>query len=277
MASNTNNVKLGVCKVYFDGVDLGYTQGGVEFSATTMTHKVEVDQFGKTAVKETVIGRSVGVKVPLAETTLANLASLFPINLNNAQFGAGLVGTTKQRVGVDAGVGVDLLASAKLLVIHPYSAIDSDFSDEVVIPLANTPGALTYAYKLEQERIFNVDFAGYPDPTTGMLFFAGNPFTDAANKSFVVTGAAAAATITGTGFGATQGASPVHGKLVMFGAGDTNATTTMGPSHSFRKGYYAKWLSATTIGLYTDAALTVAAPVLGAGGIVGIVNMAVLG
>jgi hypothetical protein len=110
-----------------------------------------------------------------------------------------------------------------------------------------------------------------------MLFFAGNPFTDAPNKSFVVTGAAAAAVITGVGFGATQAASPVHGKLVMFGAGDANVTTTMGASHAFRKGYFAKWVSATTIGLYLDSALTEAAPVLGAGGIVGTVNMAVLG
>lgn len=277
MASNTNNVKLGVCKVFLDGVDLGYTQGGVEFSSTTQTHKVEVDQFGKTTIKETIIGRSCMVKLPLAETTLTNLASLFPVNPNNVAFGAGLVGTTKQRVGVDTGVGVDLLATAKVLTIHPFALLDSDFSDEIVIPLANTPGALTFAYKLEQERIFNVDFNGYPDPVSGMLFFAGNPFTDAVGKTFVVTGAAAAAALTGTGFGVSQAASTIHGKMVMLGAGDTNLTTTASNTVPFRKGFYAKWISSTSISLHTDAALSSAAVVLGAGGIVGTVNLAILG
>lgn len=275
MASSTSNIKLGVCKVFFDGVDLGYTQGGVEFTSASQTHKVEVDQFGKTTIKETIIGRTCGVKVPLAETTLTNLASLFPVNPNNAQYGAGLVGTSKVRVGIDAGVGVDLLATAKVLVIHPFALLDSDFSDEIVIPLANTPGALTFAYKLEQERIFNVDYTGYPDPVSGMLFFAGNPFTDAANKTYPVTGAAAAAVLTGTGFGASQAASLVHGKMAILGAGDANATTSAG-GLLYRKGYYVKWVSATTIGLYLDAELTIAAPVLAAGGIVGTVNLAIL-
>lgn len=276
MASSTNNVKLGVCKVFFDGVDLGYTQGGVEFSSTSQTHRVEIDQFGKTAIKETIIGRSCGVKVPLAETTLSNLASLFPVNPNNVANGAGLVGATKQRTGIDSGVGVDLLSTAKVMVIHPYANLDSDYSDEIIIPLANTPGSLTYAYKLEQERVFNVDFTGYPDPVSQMLFFAGNPFTDAANKTFVVTAAAAATALTGTGFGASQAASPVHGKLAILGLGDSNATTTVSSTYFTRKGYYVKWISNTSVQLYLDAALTIPAPAVGAGGFVGTINLAIL-
>lgn len=275
MASSTSNIKLGVCKVFFDGVDMGYTQGGVEFTSASQTHKVEVDQFGKTTIKETIIGRTCAVKVPLAETTLTNLSALFPVNPNNSIYGAGMVGTTKVRVGIDAGVGVDLLTTAKVLVLHPYANLDSDYSDEIVIPLANTPGALTFAYKLEQERIFNVDYTGYPDPVTGMLFFAGNPFTDAAGKTFPITGAAAAAVVTGTGFGATQGASTVHGKMALVGFNDSSATNSSAGIVQ-RKGYFVKWVSATTVSLHTDAALASAAVVLGAGGIVGTLNLAIL-
>lgn len=273
--SDTRNVKLGVCKIFFDGVDLGYTQGGVEFMSATQTHQVMIDQFGKTIIKETIIGRTCNVKVPLAETTLQNLASIFPVNPNSVQYGAGIAGTAKQRVGIDSAIGVDLLTTSKVLVLHPSGLLDTDYSDEVIIPLANTAGSLTYAYKLESERIFNVDYNGYPDPTSGLLFFAGNPFTDAPNKTFVVTGAAAAAVLTGTGFGASQAASLVHGKLAILGAGDNAATTTAG-GLVLRKGYYIKWVSATTIGLYTDSALTIAAPVLAAGGIVGTINLALL-
>lgn len=78
MASDTNNVKLGVCRVYFDGVDLGYTQGGVDVTVTTDTRKVLIDQFGKTPVNESIEGRNCTVKCPLAETTLRNLVRIMP-------------------------------------------------------------------------------------------------------------------------------------------------------------------------------------------------------
>lgn len=44
----------------------------------TETHKVNLDQFGKTPVNEYVMSRDVTVKVPLAETTLENLAITMP-------------------------------------------------------------------------------------------------------------------------------------------------------------------------------------------------------
>lgn len=78
MASSTKNVKLGVCRAFFGGVDLGLTKGGVEANVTTETYKVEVDQFGKTAIKEPLQGRMVSVSVPMAETTIARMASLMP-------------------------------------------------------------------------------------------------------------------------------------------------------------------------------------------------------
>ena len=76
--SNTNNVKLGVCKVFFGGVDLGYTQGGVDVEVKTDTHQVMVDQFGKSVINEVILGRTVSVKCPLAETTLDNLVRIMP-------------------------------------------------------------------------------------------------------------------------------------------------------------------------------------------------------
>lgn len=78
MASSTKNVKLGVCRLYYGGIDLGLTKGGVEVSVTTETYKVEVDQYGKTPVKEQIMGRQVTAKAPLAESTLQNMAQLMP-------------------------------------------------------------------------------------------------------------------------------------------------------------------------------------------------------
>lgn len=290
MASNTKNVKLGVCKVIYDGVDLGYTKGGVEVTVKTDTHKVNVDQFGKTSINEYIMGRDVMTKVPLAETTLENLVAIMPgavmtetggavatgtftivtntltgetvlvngvtVKFVTALTGAAdevLIGSTPaitatnlaaalnasetaaisiasytaaaavvtvkygnalmygvagkqtvegntftiatgtaaakvtvsgvkltggtdavaQRVDVSTGVGVDLLSIAKALRLHPVSKLDTDKSEDFVIPLAGTAGALKFAYKLEDERVYDVDFTGYPDPVTGKLFFTG--------------------------------------------------------------------------------------------------------
>lgn len=167
MTSDTRNVKIGVCAVSYDTKDLGYTQGGVDVAVTTDTHKVNVDQFGKTTVNEYLMGRSVTVKVPLAETTLENLVAIMP--------GATLIddGAGGKHVEVTTGVGIDLLSIAKELRLHPISKPASDKSEDFVLPLAATPGAIQFAYKLENERIFNCEFTGYPDAATGKLFTVG--------------------------------------------------------------------------------------------------------
>lgn len=286
MSSSTKNVKLGVCRVFLQGVDLGLTQGGVEVTVSTETHKVEVDQFGKTPINELIMGRNVQAKVPMAEVTLRNMVAIMPgavltsdgvqaaggvtfagapaatntvtiggqvftfqagapttafqvkvgatqaeslRNLVNAINGAaqlmpaavkvlggvkatvksagngidlvivdpgtagnaitltstggtasaatfaGGVNETKARVDVDSGIGVDLLSIAQVLRLHPTGAADGDFSDDFVIWAAATPGALTFAYKLDSERVYNVEFNGYPDPLTGKLFSVGTP------------------------------------------------------------------------------------------------------
>lgn len=289
MASNTKNVKLGVCKVIYGGVDLGYTKGGVDVTVKTDTHKVNIDQFGKTPVNEYLMGRDITVKAPLAETTLDNLVATMPgatltatggtvasgtitvttnptandtivvngktitfkasasvdgevtigataaataANLAAAlaastdplvaaasysvaaavvtvKYGSVLVyGTTGQQsadgngytlsagtagvkvtlsgatltggadptskcVDVTTGVGVDLLSIAKELRLHPIAKADSDKSEDFVVPKAATSGALNFAYKLEDERVYNAEFGGYPDPETGKLFRIG--------------------------------------------------------------------------------------------------------
>jgi hypothetical protein len=280
MMSSTRNVKLGICRAYFDGDDLGLTQGGVEVTISTDTHKVEVDQLGKTAINEYIMGRSLTVKVPMAETSLENLVKIMPgsimgstggakatgtisvgtnptagttlvvngvtftfratgaavgqyeINLgatptatatniaaalnactrdevaradysaatttvtanyefagtegNSFTLGAGTSGVTvsgatlsggteptAKWVTINHGIGADLLSTAMELRLHPSALPISDTSEDFIIPLANTAGGLNFAYKLDQERTFPVEFTGYPDPVTGVLAVFG--------------------------------------------------------------------------------------------------------
>ena len=290
MASNTKNVQLGVCKIFFGGVDLGYTQGGVDVTVKTDTHKVNVDQFGKTPINEYIMGREVMVKAPLAETTLENLVKIMPgstmvatgqmfattgsmtvggtpvttdslsvtysepgaygstvvtqaftfktvpigdydvaigatlaaslvnlaavINQSTAPINAVVTATTltisadddgvdgnnitlaktmtgmtitslvsplaggaeptSAYVSVPTGIGQSLLNYAQKLVLHPIANAATDQSQDFTVYQAATAGALSFAYKLENERIYNCDFNGYPDPVTGALFAVGD-------------------------------------------------------------------------------------------------------
>jgi len=277
MASDTKNVKLGVCQIFYDGQDLGYTKGGVEVEVSTDTHKVTVDQFGVSEINEYITKRSLKVKCPLAETTLDNLVSIMPgaslvtdgvkangaielsgnaaegesITINGVEFTfsatpAGLyeiqigadtaatltnavdklnasthadvviadyasngthlqvqygvrgvagnsftlatdqvgatvtamsggVDATSERVDVSNGIGTDLLTVSKKLRLHPLGKADDDLSEDFIVGHAGTGGALQFAYKYDEERVFNVEFMGYPDPLTKTLFSVGDP------------------------------------------------------------------------------------------------------
>ena len=289
MASDTRNVKLGVCQVFFGGQDLGYTKGGVEVTMSTETHKVEIDQFGKTPINELVMGRDLKVKVPLAETTLENMVAIMPgatlietggtvasgtitlstnptaaetITVNGVEFtfvssltgveneiligtdkdetasniatvlnasndpavakatysaaagvvtvkygnsviygtsgmkstegnaftlvdgtataiavsGATLTGgtnSTAKKIAVNSGIGTDLLSIAQEIRLHPVGKVATDLSEDFIVPLAGTGGALNFGYKVDDERVYNVEFSGYPDPVTGILYKVG--------------------------------------------------------------------------------------------------------
>ena len=159
MANNSpKNVKLGVCKVFHNGVDLGFTKGGVEVTVETETHEVSVDQYGNTPIDEYITGRTASVSVPLAETTLENLVAIMP--------GAQLVtdaSTSGKSVLIPTGVGAKLADFAKELILVPKGVNGTlDYKDAFRIPKAATPGAMTFAYRLDEERIFNCNFKAYP-------------------------------------------------------------------------------------------------------------------
>jgi hypothetical protein len=170
MSSDTRNVKLGVCSVSFNAVDLGYTKGGVDVEVKTTTKQVMVDQFGNSPINEYILSRSCTAKIPLAETTLENLVKIMP----GAVLVTDATTPTKKKVTVTNGIGESLLDAAHPLILHPVANATNDKSEDFTMPLAMTAGDLAYAYKLDQERIFSCTFTAYPDPTTKVLFVAGD-------------------------------------------------------------------------------------------------------
>lgn len=160
------DIKLGTCLITLDGADLGYTKGGVEVSVETSTHDTMIDQFGETPVKSFIQGRTCKVVMNLAETTLDNLVKIMP--------GATKLSTSGNRVDVTSGVGEDLQKLAKPLILHPIALPINDKSEDFTLPAASTPGAINFAYKKDDERVFTAEFMAYPD-ANGILFSYGDP------------------------------------------------------------------------------------------------------
>ena len=193
MASSTENVKLGVCTVNYGGhlnlstgtftasgdpatydqVDLGYTKGGVSVEVTTDTHPVTVDQFGESEIAERITKRSVKVTVPLAETTLENLIATMP----GATLETDGVDSNKKRVVVDSAISTNLLTLARPLILHPKNNDAGNKLEDFTVLKAATAGAINFAFKHDEERIFNVTFTGYPDNDNSDLVFVVGDYT----------------------------------------------------------------------------------------------------
>lgn len=165
------NIRLGACVVSYNGSLLGLTKGGVSVDIMTNTKTVEVDQFGNTAVNEYIIGRSVKVKIPVAETDVDSMFRL--IGAAGATLTPGSAGVGKY-ISVTNGVGLSLRAAAKVLILHPHALPTIDKSEDITIPLAATAGTFSFAYKVDEERVYSLEFVGYPDLTSSLLFYYGD-------------------------------------------------------------------------------------------------------
>ena len=141
MSKNANNVKLGVCDVEVDGVDVGHTKGGVEVVYEPTFQDIMVDKYGDTVVEKKLVAEKFTAKVPFAEKTIANLKKAMPLS----QF----QGAADARVHLGSNSGKSAGDQAVQLVLHPQNegtrAFDVVFHKAVVtseVPINhNTEGA----------------------------------------------------------------------------------------------------------------------------------------
>lgn len=168
--TNAENVKLGTCSVNFGATDLGLTKGGVEVQVQTSTYKITVDQFGSTEINEYITGRTCMVKVPLAETDLEKLSAVIP----DATLVTDATTPTKKKITVESSVGFAMRSFAEKLTLHPIALAAGEKNEDFTVPIACPKGEFTFAYKLDEERVYNVEFYGYPDLSTGVLYVIGD-------------------------------------------------------------------------------------------------------
>jgi hypothetical protein len=167
MPTAYENLEMGPCLVNFKTTDLGLTKGGVEVEFGTEVATISADQTGDTIINEVIKGRSIKVKVPLAERDLTKLAAIFP--------GSTLVGTATKKLVIKGATGTSLRALAGPLVLHPKDKAVGDKSGDVTVSLAMCKGDFSFAFKHDDQRVYSVEFTGYVDLDTDELFVLGDP------------------------------------------------------------------------------------------------------
>lgn len=148
-------VKVGVCSVSFNGVDLGHTKGGVEVSYEPSHHDVSVDKYGETVVEKYLMGEKLTAKVPLAESTIANLR----ISMPQSTF----AGAANARITVGASAGQAAKVDSAQLVLHPLSEGTRAF--DIVLYKAYVGSTITLNHKVDEEKIVEVTFEALLDET----------------------------------------------------------------------------------------------------------------
>lgn len=152
--ADITEVKLGVCEVSFNNVDLGHTKGGVVVSYAPEYVDIQVDKYGNTTADKRLLGEKFTAKVPLAESTLANLSVAMP---------AGTTTANKITLGSKAGVG--LAGLAHLLVLHPQANEASDRSEDVIFYKAVAGSPVELGFTNDGVRIIEVTFEAMIDET----------------------------------------------------------------------------------------------------------------
>jgi hypothetical protein len=150
--SDISNVKMGVCSVKYGSTDLGHTKGGVTVTYEPDIHDITVDKYGSTPAEKVLIGQKLRATVPLAETTIANLAIAIP---------EGDEGTSSIKIGGE--VGLRLSSVAETLVLHPIANESTDLSEDVVIYNAIVTNSISIPFKVDEERVVELEFEGIID------------------------------------------------------------------------------------------------------------------
>lgn len=149
-------VKLGVCDVTFNSVDLGYTKGGVTLTVETQVKEVTVDQEGPAPIGAIIMGRRCTIEAPLAETDYAKLEALMPGSTYTA-------GTNT--LDIESGAGQDLMTLANVLTLHPHGLGATDYRYDINVWTASPVANLRFQMTMDGEWIYPVQFTAFVPPT----------------------------------------------------------------------------------------------------------------
>ena len=153
--ASINNVRLGACSVRFNNVDLGHTKGGVTFSYAPEWTEVNVDQYGNTPAEKYLTGEVITIKVPLAESTIANMKVAMPAGT--------FAGVANARMTLGRDAGLKLSSVAAQLVIHPLN--EGTRVNDIVLHKAAVHSTVELNHVIDGEKVFELEFVALVDET----------------------------------------------------------------------------------------------------------------
>lgn len=201
MSSSANvtpsNIILSPMRVKFNGVDLGGTDGGVEFSASTKTADIKTDQTGDEAISSVVMASMYEVKMTLAEVKKKeNWKVAFPF--------AKLVTSGQQKaIHLENVTGQDLLQYGQQLLLHPLQNDDAVLDEDILCYKAVPVAASQVKFEHGKQAGLQLTFKIYMDTSTTPARYVhfGDPAVAAVAASLTQQG------FVGTGNGTASGLS----------------------------------------------------------------------
>ena len=154
-----DSIKIGVCDAYWtpsgqaNEIFLGLTKGGCELTYTPEWYDLQVDRYGNSQTDAALVGESIAVTIPLAETDMRKI-EMFSHTSSKV---TGSDSNSKLTFG--RFPGFRLGQKAGRLRLHPV-AMGRDNSEDVIIYKAVNKAPLQLNYKLDEERIFRTEFIG---------------------------------------------------------------------------------------------------------------------
>ena len=153
---------LGPCRIEYNSIDLGETEGGVIFRYQEDSKPVNTDQKGVTPVDGITIGASIcEVDVPLTRISHGILATVIG--------GATYTGT-KVRGG--SQVGVSMYDNAAVLVLKPIIDNAASATSWLKLFKAYPQAVPEVVFNKEGQRIYKITFKGFEDMVTGFSWEA---------------------------------------------------------------------------------------------------------
>ena len=167
VSTAAQNMFLGPVYVYYNGMALGRTKGGIEITNSITTADMSSDQDG--IVDKTITEQSATVKIPLAEVGLQNLASVTGFTFQQK--------STAQVVAIKSLIGIRASSNAYPLILKKPSQTtlgtpSTNENDWITFPYAWPDGNITLKYSNEQ-TIYEATFFAVPD-SNNVRYYVGS-------------------------------------------------------------------------------------------------------
>ena len=150
--ANISNVRMGACSLTFNGVDCGHTLGGVKLTNTRKLTDLKVDKYGDSVIDKVLTANDLVISCKVAEPVISLIKVAMPE-------GTYLTGTAGTQLGIAAGEGASMRASAAVLTLHPFARSATDYTEDVTIYLAVPTANPVLNYDTNGQRVFDLEFS----------------------------------------------------------------------------------------------------------------------